>query len=137
RPNKKSWKNNINLSGGEKTLASLALIFALHYYKPSPLYIMDEIDAALDFKNVSIIANYIKQRTRNTQFLIISLRSNMYELAEMLIGVYKTKNVSKTIALDPIAFEAKLKGATGTQSSQADTQGSKRTGWTSQALSSQ
>ena len=107
RPNKKSWKNNINLSGGEKTLSSLALIFALHYYKPSPLYIMDEIDAALDFKNVSIIANYIKQRTRNTQFLIISLRSNMYDLAEMLIGVYKTFNVSKSIPFDPIAFQLK------------------------------
>lgn len=60
RPAKKSWKIISNLSGGEKTLSSLALVFALHYYKPSPLYIMDEIDAALDFKNVSIVANYIK-----------------------------------------------------------------------------
>lgn len=60
RPPKKSWKNISNLSGGEKTLSSLALVFALHYYKPSPLYFMDEIDAALDFKNVSIVANYIK-----------------------------------------------------------------------------
>ena len=42
---------------------------------------MDEIDAALDFKNVSIVANYIKERTRNAQFIIISLRSNMFELA--------------------------------------------------------
>ena len=60
RPPKKSWKNISNLSGGEKTLSSLALVFALHHYKPTPLYVMDEIDAALDFKNVSIIANYIK-----------------------------------------------------------------------------
>jgi len=62
RPPKKSWKNISNLSGGEKTLSSLALIFALHHYKPTPLYVMDEIDAALDFKNVSIVANYIKVR---------------------------------------------------------------------------
>ena len=60
RPPKKSWKNISNLSGGEKTLSSLALVFALHHYKPTPLYVMDEIDAALDFRNVSIVANYIK-----------------------------------------------------------------------------
>lgn len=60
RPPKKSWKNITNLSGGEKTLSSLALVFALHYYKPTPLYVMDEIDAALDFKNVSIVGNYVK-----------------------------------------------------------------------------
>ena len=59
----------------------LLQVFALHYYKPTPLYVMDEIDAALDFKNVSIVANYIKERTRNAQFIIISLRSNMFELA--------------------------------------------------------
>ena len=47
RPPKKSWKNIMNLSGGEKTLSSLALVFALHQYKPTPLYVMDEIDAAL------------------------------------------------------------------------------------------
>lgn len=108
RPNKKSWKYNLNLSGGEKTLASLALIFALHYFKPSPLYIMDEIDAALDFKNVSIIANYIKNRTKNTQFLIISLRDNMYELADRLIGIYKTQNITKSIPFDPNAFDLHL-----------------------------
>lgn len=51
-PPKKSWKNISNLSGGEKTLSSLALVFALHHFKPTPLYVMDEIDAALDFRNV-------------------------------------------------------------------------------------
>ena len=53
-PPKKSWKNISNLSGGEKTLSSLALVFALHHYKPTPLYVMDEIDAALDFRNVRV-----------------------------------------------------------------------------------
>ena len=53
-PPKKSWKNIGNLSGGEKTLSSLALVFALHVYRPTPLYVMDEIDAALDFRNVSL-----------------------------------------------------------------------------------
>lgn len=52
-PPKKSWKNISNLSGGEKTLSSLALVFALQHYKPTPLLVFDEIDAALDFRNVS------------------------------------------------------------------------------------
>lgn len=47
RPPQKAWKIISNLSGGEKTLSSLSLVLALHHYKPSPLYIMDEIDAAL------------------------------------------------------------------------------------------
>jgi hypothetical protein len=73
-----------------QTLSSLALVFALHHFKPTPLYFMDEIDAALDFKNVSIVAHYIKERTKNAQFIIISLRNNMFELADRLVGIYKT-----------------------------------------------
>ncbi|KAI8844426.1 hypothetical protein BJ741DRAFT_209622 [Chytriomyces cf. hyalinus JEL632] len=87
--------------GGEKTLSSLALVFALHHYKPTPLYFMDEIDAALDFRNVSIVANYIKERTKNAQFIIISLRNNMFELADRLVGIYKTDNTTKSIAINP------------------------------------
>ncbi|KAK6202284.1 uncharacterized protein RJT21DRAFT_18601 [Scheffersomyces amazonensis] len=98
-PPKKSWKNISNLSGGEKTLSSLALVFALHQYKPTPLYVMDEIDAALDFRNVSIVANYIKERTKNAQFIVISLRNNMFELAQQLVGIYKVDNKTKSISL--------------------------------------
>ncbi|KAG5438954.1 hypothetical protein PCANB_002284 [Pneumocystis canis] len=71
------------------------LVFALHHYKPTPLYVMDEIDAALDFRNVSIIANYIKDRTKNAQLIVISLRNNMFELSSRLIGIYKTENMTK------------------------------------------
>ncbi|KAE8234564.1 hypothetical protein CF326_g388 [Tilletia indica] len=99
-PPKKSWKNISNLSGGEKTLSSLALVFALHAFKPTPLYVMDEIDAALDFRNVSIVANIIKERTKNAQFVIISLRNNMFELSSRLVGIYKTNNCTKSICID-------------------------------------
>ncbi|KAF2315157.1 hypothetical protein GH714_038288 [Hevea brasiliensis] len=104
RPPKKSWKNIANLSGGEKTLSSLALVFALHHYKPTPLYVMDEIDAALDFKNVSIVGHYVKDRTKNAQFIIISLRNNMFELADRLVGIYKTDNCTKSITINPGSF---------------------------------
>merc|ERR1719331_1910826 len=104
RPPKKSWKQITNLSGGEKTLASLSLVFALHHYKPTPLYFMDEIDAALDFRNVSIIANYIKDRTKNAQFIIISLRNHMFECADRLMGIYKTHDQSKSVTISPQMF---------------------------------
>ncbi|QUC20975.1 uncharacterized protein UV8b_05216 [Ustilaginoidea virens] len=99
-PPKKSWKNIGNLSGGEKTLSSLALVFALHHYKPTPLYVMDEIDAALDFRNVSIVANYIKERTKNAQFIVISLRNNMFELAARLVGIYKVNQMTKSVTIE-------------------------------------
>ncbi|KAF8381960.1 hypothetical protein PRIPAC_71102, partial [Pristionchus pacificus] len=101
RPPKKSWKQIENLSGGEKTLSSLALVFALHTYRPTPLYVMDEIDAALDFRNVSIIGHYIKERTKNAQFIIISLRNNMFELADRLVGIFKTHDCTRNVVVDP------------------------------------
>ncbi|NWU91598.1 SMC4 protein, partial [Upupa epops] len=101
RPPKKSWKKIFNLSGGERTLSSLALVFALHHYKPTPLYFMDEIDAALDYKNVSIVAFYIYEQTKNAQFIVISLRNNMFEMADRLLGIYKTHNATKSVAINP------------------------------------
>eukprot|EP01034_Spumella_vulgaris_P030993 gene30993-38303_t len=82
RPPKKSWKNISNLSGGEKTLSSLALVFALHHYKPTPLYVMDEIDAAL-----------------------VSYRNNMFELADRLVGIYKTQDATKSVSINPKMFD--------------------------------
>ena len=76
RPPKKSWKNIANLSGGEKTLSSLSLVFALHHYKPTPLYVMDEIDAALGMQP----SGQLIVRILSGQHLVISLRTscNMY-----------------------------------------------------------
>jgi structural maintenance of chromosome 4 len=108
RPPRKTWKVITQLSGGEKTLSSLALVFALHYFKPTPLYFLDEIDAALDTRNVAIIANYIKQRATYAQFIIISLRNHMFEIADWLVGIYKTDHVSKSVTLDPAAASAGL-----------------------------
>jgi structural maintenance of chromosome 4 len=139
RPKNKSWKQMSKLSGGEKTLSSLSLIFALHIFKPSPLYCMDEIDAALDYKNVAIVGKYIKEgvckRTqtqaasitdsatkqvlentakaaRNSQFIIISLRNNMFELADKLVGIYKTHDVTQTITINPALIWANIQAET-------------------------
>ncbi|KRX18008.1 Structural maintenance of chromosomes protein 4 [Trichinella nelsoni] len=101
RPPRKTWKEMSHLSGGEKTLSSLSLVFALHAYRPTPLYVMDEIDAALDFRNVSIVGNYVSNRTSNAQFIVISLRPQMFELAKLLVGIYKTDNCTKSIPMEP------------------------------------
>lgn len=97
-PPKKAWKQVSNLSGGEKTLSSISLIFALHKYKPSSFYIMDEIDAALDYRNVSIISQYLSRV--DAQFIIISLRNDMFEAARTLLGVYKNSDMSRVVVVD-------------------------------------
>ncbi|KAI5191681.1 structural maintenance of chromosome 4 [Nematocida minor] len=99
-PPRKSWKSISQLSGGERTLASLSLIFALHEYHPNSFYVMDEIDAALDYKNVGIVGQFIAERARDCQFLVISLRENMYELADVFIGVYRPAETTLTLAVD-------------------------------------
>lgn len=108
RPPKKSWKLIENLSGGEKTLASLCFVFAIHHYRPTPLYVMDEIDAALDLNNVNLIANYIKfsEKTRNAQFIIISLRNQMFEVGNRLIGIYKTDGCTHNVVISPENVES-------------------------------
>ena len=103
-PPAKRFRDMDQLSGGERTVAALALLFAIQSYRPSPFFVMDEIDAALDFRNVSIVANYIKEQTTNAQFIIISLRNNMFELADRLVGIYKTHNATKSVAVNPNAF---------------------------------
>ena len=108
RPPKKSWKQISHLSGGEKTLASLSLIFALHHFKPTPIYCMDEIDAALDYRNVAIVASYVKKQACHAQFIVISLRQNMFEMSDKMVGIYKIKDVTRTVSIAPRLFEKKI-----------------------------
>ena len=102
RPPNKSWRPISKLSGGEKTISSLSFLFALHNYKPSPLFCMDEIDAALDHSNVAVVARFIKQRTKNSQFIVISLRNHMLEMSYKTIGVYKIQDLSHIFCFTPV-----------------------------------
>uniref|UniRef100_A0AAX7T8I6 Structural maintenance of chromosomes protein 1A n=1 Tax=Astatotilapia calliptera TaxID=8154 RepID=A0AAX7T8I6_ASTCA len=93
-----------NLSGGEKTVAALALLFAIHSYKPAPFFVLDEIDAALDNTNIGKVANYIKdQSMENFQAIVISLKEEFYTKADSLIGVYPEQGdcvISKVLTFD-------------------------------------
>lgn len=79
-----------SLSGGEKTVAALALIFAIHKYRPSPFFILDEVDAALDNTNIGKVASFIRRHNQSTKFqtIVISLKNEFYKWADMLVGVY-------------------------------------------------
>ncbi|XP_055347019.1 structural maintenance of chromosomes protein 4-like [Paramacrobiotus metropolitanus] len=115
RPPNKSWKSISNLSGGEKTLSSLSLIFALHHYKPTPFYIMDEIDAALDYRNVTIAGNYVKNRAFDAQFIIVSLRPNMYQQAARHLGIFKIDDSTQISMLSSDAYKNLTVRPTGTE----------------------
>ena len=88
-PPMKRFLDMEQLSGGERTVAALALLFAIHSYRPSPFFILDEIDAALDNANVQRVASFIRHKSPSTQFIVISLKGSFYEKAESLIGIYR------------------------------------------------
>jgi len=85
------------LSGGEKSIASLAFIFALQAYSPSPFYVLDEIDMFLDEKNADRVANMIASRARNAQFIVISLRRITLQKANHIYGVTSINGKSTII----------------------------------------
>lgn len=87
-PPMKRFRDMEQLSGGEKTVAALALLFAIHSCHPAPFFVMDEIDAALDNVNLRKVCNYIKQRSRTDfQCIVISLKDMFYEHSQKLIGI--------------------------------------------------
>ena len=85
------------LSGGEKSLAAVSFIFALLKYSPSPVVIFDEIDAALDEINVSLIADYIRENS-NVQYVIVSHRKPMMKIAKALYGASMNKGITELIS---------------------------------------
>lgn len=96
------------LSGGEKTMAALALLFSIHSYRQAPFFVLDEVDAALDNVNVKKICNYIKQRSRDFQCVVISLKDMFFEHAECLVGICKDVQAlsSQVLTLDLKQYEA-------------------------------
>ncbi len=104
-----------SMSGGEKALTAIAFIFSIQAYKPSPFYILDEIDAHLDDENVKRVAELIADTARDSQFIIVTLRDSMMALADELIGVSMQDNgVSKVVGVRMEAGEI-VEGATGNE----------------------
>lgn len=88
KPRDKTTNNKLGaLSGGEKALTALALVFSIQRYLPAPFYALDEVDASLDTMNVERIAEMVKKQSSDTQFLVVSHRRPMIEAANRTIGV--------------------------------------------------
>ncbi|KAG0355345.1 Structural maintenance of chromosomes protein 1 [Podila minutissima] len=109
-PPLKRFRDMDQLSGGEKTMAALALLFAIHSYRPSPFFVLDEVDAALDNMNVSRIGQYLQDHaSANLQFIVISLKNSLYERGQGLVGIYRDQGVNSsktlTLALDQFQNE--------------------------------
>lgn len=102
-PPLKRFRDMEHLSGGEKTIAALALLFAIHSYQPSPFFVLDEVDAALDNVNVGRVAKYVREHASpGMQFIVISLKAGFFQESETLVGVMRdqTKMTSKYLSLD-------------------------------------
>ena len=101
KPRGKEVKYLEAMSGGEKTLAALSLIFALQRYRPAPFYYFDEVDAHLDEANAVRVGELIKEYSKEAQFIVVTLRESVAYLADRLIGVTARGGVSEVYFLDP------------------------------------
>ncbi|MCR4587333.1 MAG: chromosome segregation protein SMC [Lachnospiraceae bacterium] len=103
QPPGKKLQNMMQMSGGEKALTAISLLFAIQNLKPSPFCLLDEIEAALDENNVSRFAGYLHKLTKNTQFIVITHRRGTMEKADRLYGItMQEKGVSTLVSVDLI-----------------------------------
>ena len=106
QPPGKKLQNMMQLSGGEKALTAIALLFAIQNLKPSPFCLLDEIEAALDDNNVSRFAQYLHKLTENTQFIVITHRRGTMAAADRLYGItMQEKGVSTLVSVDLLEDE--------------------------------
>ena len=104
QPPGKKLQNMMQLSGGEKALTAISLLFAIQNLKPSPFCLLDEIEAALDDSNVARFANYLHKLTKHTQFIVITHRRGSMSAADRLYGItMQEKGISTLVSVDLIA----------------------------------
>ncbi len=106
QPPGKKLQNMMQMSGGEKALTAIALLFAIQNLKRSPFCLLDEIEAALDESNVARYANYLKKLTKNTQFIIITHRRGTMAASDRLYGItMQEKGISALVSVNLLEDE--------------------------------
>ena len=106
QPPGKKLQNMMQMSGGEKSLTAISLLFAIQNLKPSPFCLLDEIEAALDDSNVNRFAKYLHKLTKNTQFIVITHRRGTMAAADRLYGItMQEKGVSTLVSVNLIEDE--------------------------------
>ena len=106
QPPGKKLQNMMQLSGGEKALTAIALLFAIQNLKPSPFCLLDEIEAALDDSNVVRYAKYLHKLTDHTQFIVITHRRGTMNAADRLYGItMQEKGISTLVSVNLIEDE--------------------------------
>ena len=106
QPPGKKLQNMMQLSGGEKALTAISLLFAIQNLKPSPFCLLDEIEAALDDSNVDRFAKYLHKLTKHTQFIVITHRKGTMTAADRLYGItMQEKGVSALVSVDLLEHE--------------------------------
>lgn len=106
QPPGKKLQNMMQMSGGEKALTAISLLFAIQNLKPSPFCLLDEIEAALDDSNVTRFAEYLHKLTKNTQFIVITHRRGTMTAADRLYGItMQEKGVSTLVSVDLIEHD--------------------------------
>ena len=103
QPPGKKLQNMMQLSGGEKALTAISLLFAIQNLKPSPFCLLDEIEAALDDSNVTRFAKYLHKLTKDTQFIVITHRRGTMMAADVLYGItMQEKGISTQVSVNLI-----------------------------------
>lgn len=134
-PPSKRFRDMSLLSGGEKTMAALSLLFALHSFRPSPFLVLDEVDAALDPRNVHALAGYLKNHF-DGQVLVISLKEKLFCQADTLVGTSRDKvtQSSKTFTLKLSHFSNMHKNVNNSNENNSNANNSRQrkggTSWT-------
>jgi len=122
------WKQSLTeLSGGQRSLIALSLIMSLLQFKPAPMYILDEIDAALDLSHTQHIGELFKNRFKNSQFIVVSLKDGLFNNANVLFRT-KFRDGTSIVEVCPDTSERSWTDQIAQQTTQRSTSAASRGG---------